>query len=475
MINILKSNHNIKFYFLIAFLILTGYSPTYLSSYAFSDDWFYLYASNTDPYSILKWDVLSGRPLYGCFHYLFSFLIDSVHSLIILRVFSLLSLITLGCYLYHFISKRQILENDLQRFTFSTMLCLLPSFQVFTAWSVCFPYVLAVIFSGLSYSHLTHHKASFSRLLLSAIFISASFAIYQPAGMSFLFFAMIDLCLSKRKTDRKIFLKTMLMLCFGMLSALLFAKVLPYQLYHDTLGRTNMTLALGKKLLWFIQEPLKNAISNYDLGRTLLSVTLSIIIIGVGVAAMRKNGKDKPYLFIIFVFAAALPNLLVSESWAAYRTIVAVALITTSVFLFGLLMMFSKIKYPQIPYFIFILLTVFISNKNIREGFSSPQQQEYKLITSAILSAVPKEFTGNVYYKIDEDNLPRIAKSTKYDEFGALSLGMPWTFAGMAYSVKKEHAMNYAIAEAPVIGINNHCTEPCLIINASAVLNHGVK
>nr|WP_310615944.1 glucosyltransferase domain-containing protein [Pantoea cypripedii] len=475
MINTSSANHNIKFYALIAFFILIGYSPIYLSNYAFSDDWFYVYASNTDPNSILKWDVLSGRPLYGSFRYLFSFFINDVNSLIVLRVFSLLSLIALGCYLYSFTSKRQILENNLQRFTFSTMLCLLPSFQVYTAWSVCFPYVLSVIFSGLSYTCLTSHRTSLSRLLLSAIFIVASFAIYQPAGMSFLFFAMIDLCLSKREIDRKIIIRTILMLGLGMFSALLFAKALPYWLYHETLGRTNVTLELGTKLWWFIREPLKNAIANYDLGRTLLSVILSLIIIGIGIAAMKKHGRNKPYLFIFFVLASGLPNLLVSESWAAYRTIVAIALITTAAFIFGLLTIFKNIRYPQIPYVIFILLTVFVSTQNIRNGFSLPQQEEYRLFNAEVLRSVPAEFNGGLYYNINSDNLPRVAKSTKYDEFGALSLGMPWAFAGMAYSVRKEHAMNYVIPAAPVISLNNTCTEHCLVINASAVLNQGVK
>ncbi|WP_244193582.1 glucosyltransferase domain-containing protein [Pantoea cypripedii] len=330
-------------------------------------------------------------------------------------------------------------------------------------------------FSGLSYTCLTSHRTSLSRLLLSAIFIAASFAIYQPAGMSFLFFAMIDLCLSKREIDRKIIIRTILMLGLGMFSALLFAKALPYWLYHETLGRTNVTLELGTKLWWFIREPLKNAIANYDLGRTLFSVILSLIIIGIGIAAMKKQGRNKPYLFIFFVLASGLPNLLVSESWAAYRTIVAIALITTAAFIFGLLTIFKNIRYPQIPYVIFILLTVFVSTQNIRNGFSLPQQEEYRLFNAEVLRSVPAEFNGGLYYNINSDNLPRVAKSTKYDEFGALSLGMPWAFAGMAYSVRKEHAMNYVIPAAPVISLNNTCTEHCLVINASAVLNQGVK
>lgn len=73
--------HPSAMYLILAVALLIGYSPVYLSTYGFSDDWFYLYASTTDAFSIFKWDILSGRPFYGAIRYFFAFLIDDVQDL----------------------------------------------------------------------------------------------------------------------------------------------------------------------------------------------------------------------------------------------------------------------------------------------------------------------------------------------------------------------------------------------------------
>lgn len=461
--------NNFKVYLFLAAALLVCYSPVFLSSYAFSDDWYYLFSAQTDPASIFKWDVLSGRPAYGALRYGFSFLISSVDSLILIRVLSVVSLILLSCYFYKFISERDILRNPLQRVIFSLVICLLPSFQVFNAWSVCFPFVTSILLAGWSYSALTRLRG-ITGVLLSALLITLSFAIYQPTAMCFLFFAFMDTCLTSRKVDKKELIRTFLMIFFGMLMALILAKAIPLLLFGETLSRSNITIDLMGKIKWFFVEPLKNAICNFDTGRKALSVIISLLFIFIGLKNISENGKEKVILSFLLAVAAVTPNLLVTESWAAYRTISALSLITTSCFLIGLFFVIDKTKYSR---FIYILLPVaagWLAASNIKEGFSSPQQKEYALLKDEITKVVAKDFDGALYYRLNSENLPKIAKSSKYDEFGSLSLGMPWTFAGMAFTVKKEAGMNYTLTKSPVITGNESCTGKCMIIDAQSVL-----
>ncbi|KTS35168.1 glucosyltransferase domain-containing protein [Pantoea dispersa] len=459
-------------YLILAVALLIGYSPVYLSTYGFSDDWFYLYASTTDAFSIFKWDILSGRPFYGAIRYFFAFLIDDVQDLTWLRALSLLSLILLGGYLIRFLERRNIFDSAVQRLAFASLICLLPSFQVFVGWTVCFPYVLSVLLAGISYSTLAANKGLI-RVLLSAICLTLSFAIYQPAAMSFLFFAWLDLGMTKDNYQRSPVIKLMLMLGFGMLMALVLAKVLPLVLFNEVLARTNITLAPLKKISWFIAEPLRNALCNFDTGRSVVSIIISCSVITVGVVKAPDFKPRKAFLFLFFLLAAGIPNLLVSEDWAAYRTVIALSLITTSAFIAGLFVIFNKLKITTSASIVCLVIAVLSCMLNIQKGFSTPQQREYQLLSSAITESVPAEYSGQLYYRIDSDNLPTIAKSKKYDEFGSLSLGMPWSFAGMADAIKKEHAMKFSLPKAPVIYGSDQCPGDCLTLDATHVLAPG--
>jgi hypothetical protein len=306
--------------------------------------------------------------------------------------------------------------------------------------------------------------------MLSALLITCSFAIYQPTAMCFLFFAFMDTCLTSRKIEKKELIRTFAMIFFGMLMALVLAKAIPLLLFGETLSRSNITIDLIGKIKWFFVEPLKNAICNYDTGRKALSIIISLGFILIGLKNISKNGKEKVFLSFLFAVAAVTPNLLVTESWAAYRTISALSLITTSCFLIGLFFIIDKIKYSGFIYLLLPVAAGWLAASNIKDGFSSPQQKEYALLQAEITKVVPKDFDGTLYYRLNTENLPKIAKSSKYDEFGSLSLGMPWTFAGMAYTVKKEAGMNFTLTESPVITGNDNCPGKCIIIDAQSVL-----
>ena len=119
----------------------------------------------------------------------------------------------------------------------------------------------------------------------------------------------------------------------------------------------------------------------------------------------------KAFLFLFFLLAAGIPNLLVSEDWAAYRTVIALSLITTSAFIAGLFVIFNKLKITTSASIVCLVIAVLSCMLNIQKGFSTPQQREYQLLSNAIIENVPAEYSGQLYYRIDSDNLPAVAKS----------------------------------------------------------------
>ncbi|WP_370421067.1 hypothetical protein AB9Q29_011755 [Pantoea vagans] len=457
-----------KVFLLIAVVFLIAYSPAYLTHYAYTDDWTNLYWANFDRLSILNWDTLSGRPVYGIIQYSASFLVESVEKLALLRSVAIVLLILSGYYIYSLCQKDGLLENQAQRITFALLLCLLPSFQVYVAWASCFPYIAAILLAGASYC--LSIKPGIPARLSAFCLLTIAFCLYQPAAMSFTFFAALHLCFSARKIDKKQALISLMVLGAGMFAALIASKVLPVQLYGHTLPRSAFSYDILVKLKWFFTEYLKNVICNFDLGEKTVSVIISSIIIGFGLKKIKAAGNDKFYLIFVLLLIAALPNLIVSESMAAYRTLIAGALITTSAFILGLFEISKKLKWKKPFYALLVIVTGSLTISHLINGYSVPARKEFALLDQAIIQQVPKDFNGALYYRLTGEYLPKVATLRKYDDFGGLGLSMSWIFAGMAHFIRGKNGMAFTLPANPVITDEAACPGKCLTIDSRQVL-----
>ncbi|MGD9424857.1 hypothetical protein ACLHDD_06750 [Pantoea sp. NSTU24] len=457
-----------RIFLLFAVVMLIAYSPAYLTHYAYTDDWTNLYWANFDRLSILNWDTLSGRPVYGLIQYSASFLVESIARLALLRSIAILLLIGTGFYIYTLCEKYALFENQAQRLTFSLLLCLLPSFQVYVAWASCFPYIAAILLAGASYRLST--RPGIARPVFAVILLTLAFCLYQPAAMSFTFFAALDLCFSARRIEKRRAAIALLVLGAGMFAALIASKVLPVQLYGHTLPRAAFSYDIPVKLKWFFTEYLKNVICNFDLGAKTVSVIISSLIIGAGLRKIKAAGNDKFYLMFVLLLIAALPNLIVSESMAAYRTLIAGALITTSAFILGLFEISKKLRWKRLFYTLLVIATTSLSVNHLIDGYAVPARKEFALLERAITQQVPKDFRGALYYRLTGEYLPKVATLRKYDDFGGLGLSMSWTFAGMAHFIREKNGMAFTLPADPVITDEAACPGACLTIDSRQVL-----
>lgn len=455
-------------FLLFVVVMLIAYSPAYLTHYAYTDDWTNLYWANFDRLSILNWDTLSGRPVYGLIQYSASFLVESIARLALLRGIAIILLIATGYYIYSLCEKYALFESQAQRITFSLLLCLLPSFQVYVAWASCFPYIAAILLAGASYRLST--RPGVAGPAVAIVLLTLAFCLYQPAAMTFTFFAALDLCFSARRIDKTRAAIALLVLGAGMFAALLASKVLPVQLYGHTLPRSAFSYDIPVKLKWFFTEYLKNVICNFDLGAKTVSVIISSLIIGAGLRKIKAAGNDKFCLMFVLLLIAALPNLIVSESMAAYRTLIAGALITTSAFILGLFEIGKKIKWTRSFYALLVVVTTSLSVSHLVNGYSVPARKEFALLERAITQQVPKDFSGALYYRLTGEYLPKVATLRKYDDFGGLGLSMSWTFAGMAHFIREKNGMAFTLPADPVITDEAACPGACLTIDSRQVL-----
>lgn len=463
-------------YFLYFLVLFIAYSPTYLFSYAFSDDWalFYAAAHNLD---IFRWDIISGRALYGLLKLISTGVLQSVSGFQIIRLVGVLTLWLLCCYLYKFITSRSLITGRYEAIIFPVLLCLLPAFQVYTAWAICSPFIISVLLSGLSYHTLTRTNTphlSPWRFIVALVFLCLSFAIYQPSAMSFLFFVFLDNCITDKALSFKKLFICALVISLGVLCSLALSKFIPNTLYHESFSRTEFTQNIAEKIRWFFHKPLINAICNFNLKTKPVYTFISMALIAIGLYSVykQKHGVRKIGLILLLAIACYAPNLAVKESWPAYRTLITLELIISSVFMLGIFSVANRLSLQRYLYPIIIATCGYLAFSHVLTGFALPQRLELQALSTKIRDTVPTDFDGKLMFAINGPKHYAFSRWHKYDEFGLTSMMVSWAVPGMAESIKTRLGMHYQVSENSIISKDNPCDTHCIVIDTGALANH---
>ncbi|CBX44540.1 hypothetical protein P88_00290 [Erwinia phage phiEt88] len=460
--------------------IMSGLAPAYLFSYAYLDDYAFVQQLIDGSYHGVQWDVMSGRPAYAMFRALAFIISTDMESLELLRLFSSISIAGLGVYLFSFLASRNILKNNSDRVILAIFTCLIPSFQVYASWFTCFPFAISVLLALASYDVLTSDKKMhlLLKLLISSILIIISFSVYQPTAMCFLVFVFIDNCIGDKTISyRKIFL-SFFVTCIGVLSSALMAKVIPMMIYGNTLDRAKITHDFIGKLNWFIDQPLMMSINNYSItpsdSYTLISSAL--VIVGLSTFLSENDSIKKVILSIILALGSFSLNLIVSESWAAYRSLVGISMIASTLFLLGIFRLSSKAgNFRSTILFIVLVCVVVSSQYNIIRGFIITQRGEMQALSSEVARIIPKDYTGNVMFDLSDPAYYAFEKLQVSDEFGGISSAAPWAIPGMVNYIKVKKGFKFVIPEDPIITDLNRCESDCIILKSSDALRRATS
>jgi len=417
--------------------IFFAYFPVYFFIYAATDDYVNIYNMLTDQSGNGLWEIKCGRPVYAIFIVISELLSTSINDLIFFRFFCVLSICTLFVLIHRFFLYIN-LSNHFNLLVLSFCICLIPAFQVYASWFVCYSFVLSVIMSLMSFWILINKKIKYNNII-SAILLVSSFSLYQPAAMSFVFFACCHIISSKR-VNIFFYIKPFIILCIGMLSALLLAKYIPSLFFNYSNPRASLSIDVIDKITWFIYEALKNAAYNFSITKINIYLLFSLCIIFMGVRHSIPTQKNIKITLIICGFMLSYaPNLLTSDNWAAYRSLVVLELFTCMFFCIGFMHIFKK-------YGMFLLpsILVYTNIHHIYYGYVAPQQKDYQIVKEYISQEIDKNFVGHVM--LDTSKMPWCrSKPCRYDEFGISSSKVEWAISGMLEQIRQDTDMKYQV------------------------------
>lgn len=466
-------NYNV--YLLYATIISIGFSPVIFNHYAFMDDYTTLYYSLSGEGSTFQWDILSGRPSYAVFRYIYQKAVHNIEDFSYVRLFTVVTVFIYCSLIHSFIRSRKITNSKAVGFYLPIFLSFNPAILVFTAWATCFPFIVAMISALFSYQVLTTEKVNsiVLRFIASIVLIVFSFSIYQPTALTFLFFVFLDNCIAERNINYKKVFASAFVVIIGMMSAYLMAKILPVIIYGETLSRASLTHDLFGKIHWFLTEAMVNALNNFNIKPSLWYTLFStfIIIFSVYLISKSSDGYKKVFLSLILIIGSYSSNLLVSENWAAFRGLIGIELILITYFTIGLLYIISyAFKSRQFIVQVMAVAIVLLTTQfNLYSGFVRQQQGEYQALSQAITSKVEKDFKGDVFFDIRRPAFNIFTKTQRYDEFGNISLATSWSPAGMALSIKKVKGLQFNIRQNNAIIESDKCNN-CIIIKTGDIM-----
>lgn len=446
--------------------VMGAYSPAYINTYGFSDDYSTYFVANLSHSNLIKWDVMSGRPAYAVMRYLAQKSINTTADFTAFRVISVISIYILCSYLYFFLKRVNFPGGVVSWAVTPLLLCCLPPIVLFGAWATCFPYVTSILLAGISYSVLNHCEKlnPYFRVTLSFLSLALSFSIYQPTGMSFSLFMLIDNCLNNTKIDYKKVIKNAIMIIIGMLTSLILSKILPELIYGESFQRSALATSVKEKIIWFLDKPLHDSISNYIIFHDEFYFLISLLLFASSTLLIYKqnNGWQKVVLSLLIIIGSFSPNLIIEEDWVSYRSLVSLYLCIGSVMAFGLSSLTNKFKLNKLSLALCAVFALISCANFINTNFVKQYNQEVVVLKTAIKEKVSKDYDGYLTFDIS-DPVWNVFSKTKYDEIGAPSIQIPWAIAGFSDSLRKEMRYSFKInSENPDKSVMNVDSQDCL-------------
>lgn len=463
-------------YYLYVLIIGLCFAPVVISTYAFSDDYTTLFNVLSSNENAFQWDMMSGRPVYAVVRYWAQSVLHGIGDFSWLRLAAVVSIAAYCCFVRFFIMRRALALSPTLQLLLPLALSLIPAMTVYASWATCFPFALAMLLSGVSYYLVSDARVQgrLWRVPVGCLLLIAAFGIYQPAAMTFALFMFLDNCITTRALSLGKLVINVLTLLIGMVASFLMAKVLPLLIYHRVMDRGALTDDFPAKLLWFWREPLRNVANNYNIDPVTWYTNLSTAIIVIALLSLLRlrQGGLKILLALVIAVGSYSPNLILTESWAAFRSLVAIESIGCALFVLGLWQLVGRLPPMARVTLTGVLFAglLALTQSNLYSGFIDPQRAEYRNLTQALSDQVPKDYDGQVMFDLSDTAWNAFAAIGRYDEYGNISLSTPWAPQGMAESIRQEKHFAFHLKGNVILTPDNPCPERCIVIKSSDIM-----
>jgi hypothetical protein len=427
---------------------LVAYWPTTFHDYGLRDDYSNLREAHQEPGKVLKFCASHARPIYGQLLQASYGLTTSVQNLQWMRFLAALLLGALS--LVSFRSLRTFGWSFNSSLAFALLVVLVPSSQVIAAWAVGWPYAVAALLGVASFfaadgatPRNVASRRAVAQWCVALGLMVVTILIYQPSALFYVVPLAGAFIADRRRSPLQsarwigvhlAFVAVAMGVAYGVMSLLYATGVFVKS------GRIAFETDWAGKILWFLNEPLPNALSLFVLNDNnqrdhwlylgCAGAAGLILILGAALE-WRRHGRGRGLVWTgamlgLPVFAFSV-SLVASERYATYRTIFAM----TAVLL------------------LFLVASVKSLTENLQDGtrkliattvvviaFIAAQYHPYALIATTqgnewqlILEGAKKVRLGGSkpsIYAITSTPEDRSTATIYHDEFGSLSTNSEW-------------------------------------------------
>ncbi len=483
-------------YVAIFLLLLLVYLPAITIKYAFLDSYILLASGiQGQLHGILQMIVQGGRPLYAIYTSVAYGHTASIGDLRYLRAFGVAGIGVLACLLYRALSETTV--HAAAAIAGSVLFCLTPSFQIYAAWDACATAPWAAVLAAFAF--LLCDQGGARRMAGAAFLLFCAMMIYQPATMVFWDFAAVAWLLRPALPAMRRILAAAGVMAAALAGDYAALKLLPRWLYGDgaVFSRTALVHDIYGKVVWFFHEPLFDALNLFSIQPSVNIVSgifslrpgwgvyqpfaniADAVLLGTltFVGAWLYFGRGAPariMLALCLVPATYIPNLLVAENWASYRTQDALAGLFV---LFGIVAVLGWVRVLRLGRLVpglcvaAVGIAAWCAASNVMNEFAVPQAREYRIVQTALLHMTFPAGARPCF------NLPvwteTLAPVARYDEFGVLSTSVPWVPASMAWLILRQRHSPDAALFTIQANVPTSVAAGCTVVDLRAILAAG--
>ena len=439
----------------LALLPVAVYWQTATHEYGFRDDYAHLRESHEEPSKLVRLTSSNGRPVYGAVLVASLRGVNDVPDLVRLRLISVVLLSAVGLALWGFL--RRSGWGDLEAGAIGAGVALLPGAQVVVGWAIAWPVALGLLAAVLGFWFVEAHLDKRGVRRVAGVLAGA--ALYFIAGLTYqtsALFAVVPLAavLLVREDERR----------FGHARwvvthvALLFASLVVGLLVMDVVFSEGLVPAAARmriephpllKLLWFVRNPLPNALGLFELRDRfatqpwfwiVTSVFGSVMLLGFFYGGNRSHKLRWLFCLLALPFVAHSVSLAASSQAIGYRTLLPLSGLFLVLLVFAMRAVVRAGSVRPVTQAVALGALVFsaavLAYHNSYTLIAEPQSREWQLFHSAAaqLRLAPDTDVYIIRPTIDD----RSTEQVYDDEFGSLSSDADWAAKEMFKTALRE-------------------------------------
>jgi hypothetical protein len=433
------------------FLPVVAYWPATFHEYGLRDDYSNLRESHEEIGKVVQFCASHARPIYGWLLQTTYGQTMSVHGLQWMRLLASFLLGSLSLVMYR--GLRSLSWSSRSSLCVAVLVALTPASQVIAAWAVGWPYAATALLAFAAFFAVegalsVHRAAGTARFVgqwaLGAALLVVSALIYQPSAL-FYVVPMAAALIARRERTLTATVRWALAHVATIFSSLGLAYCAMTVLYSAGVfvksGRIAFEHHWFEKIAWFLSEALPNALSLFVLNDNNhrdhalylgCAAAVGLILAAGAYLEWQRHGRERGIIWTAGLVGmpvlAFIVNLVASEHYATYRTVLAMTAVLVC-FLVASLPMLTERWSPANVRLIAVLVfagAFGMARHHVYALIAVPQGNEWELIAQGAKHVRLTPSTKPRIFAIASSPADLSTATIYHDEFGSLSSNSEW-------------------------------------------------